>query len=197
MITSDGITPPGGWKYTQKESGFAMTSITLSDLKRQIETHRVANDFDHGPGWWEEVQMELCLDPYIEEHHCQPDTTYREPEVRRLKIMELLKFFRAFREWVMKHGFEKAPEEQVNERAAICATCPLNVKVKGCSGCQGVGRWLAEFLGQDKEVPQGDKLQNCEVCGCVLKLKIYMPEEAIKAVTSPEEDYPDHCWMPK
>lgn len=196
MILTGNTTPPGGWTYTQEESGFTMKALTPTELKSQIHAHRRANNFDLESGWWELVQLELCQDPEIEKRYCREpgDLT---PKERKINIYDLLRFFRTVREWVVRNGFQKAPPETIAARADICADCPFNVVVKGCTGCQGVLRWLGEFLGQDAKVPREVELDNCRVCGCVLKLKICLPEEVILAASNPQEEYPDHCWMPK
>lgn len=196
ILAEISTTPPGGWIYTQPESGFTVRALTPVDLKSQIYQHRRANGFDLAPGWWEEVQLELCSDPEIEKTFCR-EPGVKAHEERRIRITDLLQFFRTVRAWVVKHGFHKAPDEEIERRAGICASCPLNASVKGCSGCQGVLRWLGEFLGRDAKVPREKDLENCRVCGCVLKLKVCLPSELLDEVINPDHEYPDHCWLKK
>ena len=197
MILADvSTTPPGGWTYTQQESGFVIRALTPADLKSRIYQHRRANGFDLSSGWWEEVQLELCSIPEIEERFCR-EPGVKTPEERRIRIVDLLRFFRTVRAWVVKKGFSVAPAATIRARADICAACPLNVDVKGCYGCQGVLRWLAEFLDRDAKVHREKELRNCKVCGCVLKLKVCLPDEILKEVVDPTHDYPAHCWLSK
>lgn len=186
-------TPPGGWKYTQAESGYTLVSMTVPGLKMSIQEHRKANGFDMSPGWWDVVQVELCLDP-LTGYSCLESEP--EPE-RRMEINDLLRFFRTMREWGLNRGFDRVSPEIAQARARVCETCPMNTTVKGCTGCQGIVRWVGEYL-TDEEAAIGDgKLHNCGVCKCVLSLKVHLPADVIKDSEKSDLNYPDHCWVGK
>jgi len=194
VITNPQLVPPGGWRYTQEESGFTMDSITLAGLREKIESHRRANGYDLGDGWWEMVQLELCLDLGIVDSHCGAKQEEKTEEPR-LKIVDLLQFFRTMREWKNKTNFEMVDKDEATRRAEICVDCPDNVDVKGCWGCQGVVRWLEEYLTDEDHVPQRDKLKSCRNCKCVLAMKVHLPIEVAQTADPRGTKYPEHCWM--
>lgn len=186
-------TPPGGWKYTQAESGYQMVSMTVPGLRKLIEEHRKSNGYDLSPGWWEVVQVELCLDPSTG-YSCLESEP--EPE-RRMEIIDLLRFFRTMREWGLKRGFGRVAPEIAQERARVCKTCPMNTTVKGCTGCHGVVRWVGEYLTTEEAAIGDGKLHNCGVCKCVLSLKVHLPADVIKDSEKSDLVYPSHCWVGK
>lgn len=186
-------TPPGGWKYTQEESGYTIVAMTVPGLKAQIHEHRRSNGYDVSPGWWDVVQAELCLDPTTG-YPCVESEP--EPE-RKMQITDLLRFFNTMQAWGLKRGFDRVSPEIAQERARVCEECPMNTTVKGCTGCQGVVRWVGEYL-TDEEAAIGDgKLHNCGVCKCVLSLKVHLPSDVIKAAEKSGLSYPDQCWVGK
>jgi hypothetical protein len=42
------IWPPGGWRYTQPDTGFVFSSDTLHGLAVKVVQHRRANNLDAG-----------------------------------------------------------------------------------------------------------------------------------------------------
>lgn len=200
MITVPDVTPPGGWTYTEPATGFTMSALVLPHLRDQVLAHRKSNralNLDLEEGWWERVQAEMCLEnPSWMERYCDPNAAPPAPERREIGVRDLLIFFRAMRRWVITHGMQTVDSEEQERRAAICRKCPHNVTVKGCSGCQGVTRWLAEFMSRENAEREDPGLHNCGVCGCVLKLKTLLPRDVIDATTDPLDEYPDHCWVP-
>ena len=201
MITVTDTTPPGGWRYTQPETGYEMQAMVLPALRAQVQMHRKSNremKLDLDEGWWERVQAEMCLDnPGWITSYCDPNAGPQLPSRGPVGIYDLLTFFRAMRKWVFDHGFSRVSKEEQDRRRAICKACPHNIDVKGCTGCQGVVRWLGEFMDREEVEAEDPDLKNCGVCGCVLKLKTILPAEVIRETTNPRDTYPDHCWVPR
>lgn len=196
MITVTDVVPPGGWQYTEAATGYRMSSIALFALKEQIQAHRQANGLDLSEGWWERVQEEMCAtDEEYRRRHCDPNAV--APVTRRHFVADdLFKFFRSMKAWGKNKKFRPVAPEVAEARREICRSCPQNIEVKGCTGCQGALRWLAEFMSRE-EARAEDGLKNCGVCRCVLRLKVLVPEEALVETVKTDEVYPDHCWMPK
>lgn len=201
MITVTDTTPPGGWRYTQPETGYEMSSLMLHDLRLKVLMHRQSNremHLDLEEGWWERVQAEMCLDnPGWDLLYCDPNAGPELPSRGPVGIYDLLTFFRAMRKWVRDHKMRRVEKEEQERRRTICLGCPHNIDVAGCTGCQGVVRWLAEFMDKTEAEAVDPDLKNCGVCGCVLKLKTMLPAEVIRETTNPRDSYPDPCWVPK
>lgn len=94
---------------------------------------------------------------------------------------------------------EKALAER---RAEICAACPQN----------GPGAWFIEAPSElirkalasrgdlKLETPSDDKLQSCQVCKCLMKLKVWINLNFILQHTKPEvmNAFPKvNCWIAK
>lgn len=197
-ITNFMLVPPGGWWYRQPESGFKMTAFDPLSLKRQIEQHRRANGYDLADGWWEVVQAEICERPGMMQSHCQPDTTFTAEQPIRITRNSALLFFKTLRQWVVRNGFKKVTVREAVRRSKICGECPMNSDdVAWCPGCQGIFRYLKEFLTPADKTGRELTLHFCKVCGCNLQIKVWLPPETLKAVSSPQTEYPAHCWIAK
>lgn len=180
--------PPDGWRYLQKNTGYRMTSMSLDDLMRQIKAHRLANGIPLEKDWQLKVEEEMCRT--LPPHYCGEPPP--KPEVpRQLHVRDLLRFLRAARSWLFGGG-KLVDAEMAQERMAICANCPENVRAEGCHGCEGVLRWLKELLPEERRTTVAGNLQSCRICGCSIALKTQLPLES-----SPSQDlsFPNHCWI--
>ena len=196
MITDTTIVPPGGWTYHQPETDFTMTDLSLEGLRVQIKNHRLGNQLDLDPDWWERVQEEMCAsNAKFAERYCDPNAVTATGS-RPFIAEDLFKFFKSMRAWA-KNGFTPVAPEVAEARREICRACPQNIDVKGCTPCRGALRWLGVFMSKEEANNENDGLRNCGVCRCVLRLKVLLPDDAIAANVTPSEDYPANCWVPK
>lgn len=82
------------------------------------------------------------------------------------------------------------------QRAAICANCPMNVHVP-CLSCIGL-HMLAGVLFKKCTTSVDKKLESCAICRCVNKYQIWCTPETLAFIakrTGPGKDaYPDGCW---
>jgi hypothetical protein len=105
------------------------------------------------------------------------------------------------RDWLGAGGTPVAPK-LANQRAAVCATCPMNDK----------GDWTRFFTVPAAEqiktqielrntlqmnTPFDAQLQVCSACLCPLKLKVHTPLEHIEAHLKPvdREKLDKPCWI--
>ena len=60
-----------------------------------------------------------------------------------------------------------------------------------------VRRWFELKNHLKLQVEGEDKLGHCEICNCVLSLKVHVPRQTILNHTSAEEyaKYPSFCWL--
>lgn len=106
-------------------------------------------------------------------------------------------------DWIQAGG-DPVATDLANKRAATCVACPKNV----------TGAWYieapAELLkaaikGWQKlkgstfnfETNQGDKLKSCDVCKCLMRLKVFCPLDIILSKSKPEvlAELPPNCWI--
>ena len=101
-------------------------------------------------------------------------------------------------DWLASGGAPVTPE-LAEKRAAICAACPQNQP----------GDWYteapAEIIKSALDARQDLKLstthdaelKSCQICRCLLTLKVHTPLEFIVHRTKPEimAEFPSHCWI--
>jgi hypothetical protein len=102
-------------------------------------------------------------------------------------------------DWLTSGGAPVA-QELANKRAAICAACPKNVE--GSWYTTAPAELIKSTLEARKdlklETPSDAALKSCDVCRCLLKLKVWCPLSHIVAKTKPEimAEFPkENCWI--
>ena len=95
-------------------------------------------------------------------------------------------------------------ETLAEDRAKICAACPHNHPVSWAGFAKaGVAQTVmaAERLAHHAQMrtAEHDRLGECEICGCYLKLKVWCPIEHIKTEMTAEDlqSHPAPCWIRK
>jgi len=103
-------------------------------------------------------------------------------------------------DWLRSGGAPVA-QEIADKRASICVECPKNVEATAWY-VQAPAQLIKETLEARKdlklETPYGERLKSCDVCRCVLPLKVWVPLEHIVSRTKPEvmAEFPAQCWIP-
>lgn len=129
IVIKKSLVPPGGWQYREKSTDYLIVAPNYDELFNLIEDHRLANGLDLSSGWEQRVVDELCetLPPTF----CL-DEDAPLPE-RKTSLRDVKNFMRTVTKWAMSDA-TYATEEEAERRAAICATCPMNIAVSGCRG---------------------------------------------------------------
>lgn len=116
----------------------------------------------------------------------------------RLTWSQLLTGTMTVGSWLMQ-GRTKVAIEQAEARARVCSACRFNVTNEGCSGCKTgeIRDVVAQFLAPNEKTTIDHLLNGCSICGCSLKLKVWLLRDTIlKFITSEKvEEFPDWCWM--
>jgi hypothetical protein len=117
-------------------------------------------------------------------------------------------------DWLMSGG-APVTQELANKRAAVCANGDHWVDSTGTlqTKCRNnvEGAWYttapAELIKKTLEARQDLKLatpddaalKSCDVCKCLMRLKVWTPLEFILNKTKPEimAEFPVHCWIAK
>lgn len=108
-------------------------------------------------------------------------------------------------DWIQAGG-DPVAQELAEKRAAVCVECPKNVQgawfteapaellKSAISGWQSLKGSAFPF-----ETKQGDKLKSCDVCKCLMRLKVFCPLDSILEKTKPEimKEFPPQCWIAK
>lgn len=196
-VASRQTVPPGKWRITIEETGTKLVDLSYYRLRHRYYQHCIANGLPLGRDWQEKLDDRLCRELGIEGSHCT-DEPLPEKDIpvmadgHVMGIGDLFRFLGAVEEW-LRSGMQFVPQQQAEARAAVCASCPLNVEVGGCKGCAGVLKKTLELV--NKTTSRDDQLENCGACGCVLRAKVHMPLEFNLTSQPPGTEYPEHCWM--
>lgn len=106
-------------------------------------------------------------------------------------------------DWIQSGG-DPVPQDLAERRAEVCASCPRNVP----------GSWYTEAPAEllkaaikgwqtlkgsnfSFETKQGDRVKSCDVCKCLMRLKVFCPLPHVLSRTPPEilAEFPPNCWI--
>lgn len=190
------ITPPGSvFPYKDPDTGFEIKELDLKTLQRSVKAHRIANSLPIGTNINAQIEDNSCRLVLAKHPNWQGTVDHNDlPPFRKANTVtfdQLLTFFK-FLATVIAKGAQPVAREVAEERAKICVTCPLNVKVEGCLPCALKG--LFRSVKGDRTTSLDGQLNACDACGCDLKTKIWWRKDAIYREG---QVFPDHCWVNK
>lgn len=183
--------PSGGWWHVEKHSGirFPDKGIMIFDYNQLVGLilkHRKATGGDLEIGWEGRFQEELC-----EEHPEYPCKFRGTGTGVSMSLADVKQFLYTASKFI-DGGGQFVDQQTADSRASICAKCPKNVPVTGCFGCAGIANAAMDFIA-NRKTASDEKLQNCEICHCFLRVKVWMPEDSLVD----GQEYPDYCWQNK
>lgn len=192
-------TPSGArWTYLQPSTQKPFSCPSMKQLTKAVQDHRDAmisvgrteEDLDLRPGWYERLLNDVCVHMNGKARCEEYTTSDGKPTKRFISIRDVTRFLGVVKNWVVEKGPKWVSTEEANRRAEICLTCPKHQYI-GCFGCHGVLEEVSQVLG--KATSEVDtRLQGCQICGCQLSVKVYMPKEVMR---DDSLEWPDHCWM--
>jgi hypothetical protein len=104
-------------------------------------------------------------------------------------------------EWLAS-GSEAVIPSQSEERAAVCAACPLNdigdfTRFFTVPVSEAIRAALSQKKDWKLETPYDDRLGVCSACSCPMKLKVHMPLADILKRLKPEDktNLDSKCWI--
>lgn len=181
-------TPPGGWTcYVGGTTIRAFSYVSLLN-KSIFEAERQGIPLPLDKVEW--FENELCHQNSLVKCEVVAPVT---AETRRLSAGDALRFLRLVKEWLLSSGAELVSQPEADRRSEICASCPYNVPMHGCSVCKGIAAKIFEIRG--KLTSRFDsQLEGCAVCGCVNQAQIHVPLSVLKVGVTPEMQFPPWCW---
>jgi hypothetical protein len=162
---------------------------------RQIREHYINNEHELPEEWKEQAQARLCerLPPgWCLQENGQPNEKFVDTRISIEDILHGTKVLGTF----IASGMPTVPQEQIESRAATCATCYFNIPIPGCAPCVGLANLVASIAGNIKT--EADPfLKSCAVCRCANEAQTRLPIEILKKGVTPEmmELFPaEFCW---
>jgi GT2 family glycosyltransferase/ADP-heptose:LPS heptosyltransferase len=103
---------------------------------------------------------------------------------------------RILTEWIGSGG-DPVSKDLAYRRAETCIACPHNQPGKVLES--GIAEAIREQDGLRRghrlTLSNEGKLKSCDICGCYLKLKVWVPMKHLSPRTR-MADFPAHCWLP-
>ncbi len=220
-------TPSGGWSFRQPQTGWTAPTPIASTFEQSVQLiikHRKQN-----PAITAKHKLATNADVVANELELYTRKRLGIPEVPQLPFPQTRSLSAAsgagavavdamsglkraasgtavVMDWLGAGGVPVA-QEFAEKRAATCVACPQNQ----------AGDWYvtapAELLKKTVEVwksvtgrtdfkfetSQGDKLKSCQVCRCLMALKVFVGLDHILQKTKPEviAELPQNCWIIK
>lgn len=121
-----------------------------------------------------------------------------------ISFFKTVQSFSQFVAAFLANGGGLVDQNTANIRAATCAGCHNN-KASGdvrkvCSACNkmsnaAINKFRALVI-KDNKTTSDSRLLTCGICGCDLKISVWIPNEAL--VTKEDANaYPSFCWKKK
>jgi hypothetical protein len=211
-------TPPRGWVFFQAQTNWWLpnpVSVTFNQAVEMIIRHRKAN-----PAITAKHNLAMTFDAVANELESYtrirlnipmpPKTFPSNPTISHpsahgfggvaADIKRAAQGTSVVLDWLLSGG---APVEQelAEKRASVCVQCPRNVAGSWytVAPAELIRSTLSERSDLKLETPYDDKLQSCDVCKCLMRLKVWTPLQFILDRTHPTimAEFPKHCWIPK
>lgn len=188
-------TPHGGmWNFLDPRDGKLVQAQRYDLLDAALKKKSAANGWPIGLGWDEWVEDILCK---AHPEECSP-TGQKVNRRRRMGLADVLRGTIVMGVHKLA-GSPLVDQTEADRRAAICAVCPRNVLfAKPCSGmCEELKSMAASTIG-DKHVARESELEQCDICGCWLRVAVWFPLEIQCQGTTQtmREDFAEtpNCW---
>jgi hypothetical protein len=103
-------------------------------------------------------------------------------------------------DWLTSGGAPVA-QDLAEKRAAVCVACPKNVE--GAWYTVAPAQLIKATLEARKDIKLETRsdglLKSCDVCKCLMRLKVHVPLDYITKNTKPDimGEFPDWCWIKK
>lgn len=173
--------------------------IACADALDKFTCARLGNDEKYVQPADDEAKTEVKKNSLLQPiSHSQKLGDVVERVVRGVKrLINDAKGTAILTEWVGS-GMEPVDMANAEQRARTCLQCPKNTVLgnletavaKKISEQETVRSKIGSRLPADVE----ENLNSCEVCGCYLKLKVWVPEKTLEGYTNVEE-FPADCWL--
>jgi len=205
--------PPKGWIFFQPQTGWRAptpVSSTFSQTVDLIIRHRLANKAIT-------LKHKLSTDPNAVGDELEAFTRKRlnlpaapnpkfPPRLPLSHVAEAAADIKTaaqgtavVMDW-LSSGAPAVAQELANKRAEVCVKCVKNVP--GSWYTVGPAELIRATLSlrEDKlETPHDNALQSCDVCKCLMRLKVWVPLDHIVKSSKPEilAAFPKWCWIAK
>lgn len=98
--------------------------------------------------------------------------------------------------WTCNSG-ELVERDVAQKRADVCAKCPLNVK--DWQVTEAVADAIRSHVGLKQHLgltlDNEEQLHTCSACGCVCRLKVWLPAQFVEPTDEMKAKLHKDCWL--
>jgi hypothetical protein len=182
------VVPPGGkYFFIVPETDKYFESFDMYALERTVRDHLIANKLTIPPNLQAVIEHYMC--EQLPTDFCNRPAGNPEGKTW-LSSSRIRDFSKVFFNRMFSHSL--VSEEQADARARVCMSCPMNLK-NVCSTCNGLGGLVKRLLRVPRETSFDPALGACQLCGCLLRVKVHVPIEDLNV--SDINAYPEDCWL--
>jgi len=186
-------TPPGGWKYKQKETGLWIDDNTsLEKLAVKVSAHRKYKEIEPSDleSVTSDIETQICM--RLDGDGCVGEGDVYKDQGFNLKLSNIESASKSLLKF-MEMGGEFADPNEAGIRAEICRGCPFNRPAKSCL-CNKFMKVVNDLVLKKGSPREG--LDICGICGCSLQAKTNVPMEVVKKSNEGKNfKYPEWCWQ--
>ena len=208
------VFPSGGWQFRQAQTGWtnphAMVGFDAS--VKAIIQHRLANKAitakhklaTHPAAVADELEtftrLRCGIPVQAPPSFFQQSSSHLPSRVVAVAghIKRAAQGAAVILDWLTSGGAPVA-QELAEKRAATCVACPKNVPGDWYTvkPAEIIKATLEARKDLKLETSQGEKLKSCDVCKCLMPLKVFTPLAFILSHTKPEvmNEFPSNCWI--
>ena len=183
------------FRYRHTETGVWSHSSIYSDGQtgcvEQYLDHRRANNLPIPDDYEAVIQNQMC-ESWPPEWCDRPSDQSWVPT--RFSIDDFTSGMKAFAGLLTAGEF--TTQDEADRRARICANCPYNGPLPGCSGCRKLASFITGTVAS-KSTKFDSQLKACAVCKCAIQAMVHFPMKVLDDVSTPEKQalYPkEFCW---
>lgn len=188
-ITRDIEEPSGGWTYKVPHTGVTITAHSAYTMRMRVRAHLRAND----------IPIQDDFDEWLDDDYCRqsgvgsPFCGRPVPKPPAGKVVPSLAMLNRFVETMIRviKARRFVPREEAERRAAICVNCPANTKLGWCRKCQNLLGWAMRVM---KGFQTEAKPDVCARCGCLLRVKVWIPNALLDKAEKAKVEYEPGCW---
>ena len=204
-LANDNIRPSGGYRYRVSETGHVFVGTTMHELRVFLGKHCKVHNLPMPTQ--QMIEEQICFELGKNAvHWCMEEKTGMAPHIPvnapdcaglSLNSVKQASF-------TLLHSLvsgTKVDQVEADRRASICVGCTQNREVPGCKGCAfSALKNLIDKARMGRTTSYDDRLNTCCVCGCLNRVKIWMPMESIlhhtpiPQVERLQEKAPN-CWI--
>lgn len=200
-LRSPSIIPTRGWKALQGD-GYVISAGSFVGLIANVRKYLEANNPDGCVVVTKalvedqicnaippEEQATLCV--YVEDKDFTPNKNMATPLAFAKAVAVVVGHLAIGKQVCVNEGVAM-------QRASVCAQCPYNMKTGiGCWGCGGLGNLFRTIQG-GLTTPLDAVLNSCGCCGCELKTKVWITNDALGDIEKQQgiepTMFPSWCW---